>query len=161
MKQSDVPSKGRYGQAGRHGPRLCVEGCGQSESLGAVRSITFRYPCRPDPAAGDRTASKYATLLGLFDWAGQAYVWKKRASSPDGPTMEDLAMSTHVGTAALPTAPSTITPNCNAAAITVAGGSTDHASCATFIDTGLHGGLPKVLANIGAASARNASTMTT
>ena len=39
--------------------------------------------------------------------------------------------------------------HCNAAAIT-GGGSTDHASCATFIETGIHGGLPKVLANIGA-----------
>jgi hypothetical protein len=38
---------------------------------------------------------------------------------------------------------------CTAAAITV-GGSEDHASCATFIDTGAHGGLPKVLADVGA-----------
>ena len=38
---------------------------------------------------------------------------------------------------------------CNAVAITV-GGSTNHAACSTFIDIGVHGGLPKVLANVGA-----------
>ncbi len=36
---------------------------------------------------------------------------------------------------------------CNAVAITV-GGTEDHASCSTFIDTGTHGGLPKVLADV-------------
>ena len=38
---------------------------------------------------------------------------------------------------------------CNAFAITVAGGQ-DHASCGTFIDTSSLGGLPKVLAHVGA-----------
>ncbi|MFJ3956720.1 DUF1540 domain-containing protein [Arthrobacter sp. NPDC090010] len=38
---------------------------------------------------------------------------------------------------------------CNAYAITVAG-SADHASCGTFIDTSALGGLPKVLAHVGA-----------
>ncbi|NKX54792.1 DUF1540 domain-containing protein [Arthrobacter mobilis] len=38
---------------------------------------------------------------------------------------------------------------CNASAITVAGNE-DHAHCATFVDIGVHGGLPKVLATIGA-----------
>lgn len=38
---------------------------------------------------------------------------------------------------------------CNAVGITVAGRD-DHAACATFIDTGTHGGLPKVLADVGA-----------
>ncbi|MHA7278031.1 DUF1540 domain-containing protein [Arthrobacter sp. HLT1-21] len=38
---------------------------------------------------------------------------------------------------------------CNAYAITV-GGSQDHASCATFIDTSATGGLPVVLAHVGA-----------
>jgi hypothetical protein len=38
---------------------------------------------------------------------------------------------------------------CHAGAITVAGGE-DHAACATFIDTGISGGLPKVVASIGA-----------
>ena len=38
---------------------------------------------------------------------------------------------------------------CGAAGITIGGGE-DHASCATFIDTGIHGGLPKVLATVGA-----------
>jgi hypothetical protein len=38
---------------------------------------------------------------------------------------------------------------CTAAAITV-GGNENHAACATFIDTGVRGGLPKVLATIGA-----------
>jgi hypothetical protein len=38
---------------------------------------------------------------------------------------------------------------CTAGAITVAGGE-DHAACVTFIDTGTHGGLPKVLADVGA-----------
>ena len=39
--------------------------------------------------------------------------------------------------------------HCGAAGITIGGGE-DHASCATFIDTGIHGGLPKVLATVGA-----------
>lgn len=39
--------------------------------------------------------------------------------------------------------------HCNAGAITV-GGQKDHASCATFIDIGVDGGLPKVLAGVGA-----------
>ncbi|GAA3679955.1 hypothetical protein GCM10023081_17660 [Arthrobacter ginkgonis] len=39
--------------------------------------------------------------------------------------------------------------NCQAAGITIGGGE-DHASCATFIDTGMHGGLRKVLATVGA-----------
>jgi hypothetical protein len=38
---------------------------------------------------------------------------------------------------------------CNAYAITVSGGA-DHASCGTFIDTSSLGGLPKVLAHVGA-----------
>ncbi|MBG6184591.1 hypothetical protein IWX65_002569 [Arthrobacter sp. CAN_A214] len=38
---------------------------------------------------------------------------------------------------------------CTAIAITVSG-STDHASCATFIDTSISGGLPKMLAQVGA-----------
>lgn len=39
--------------------------------------------------------------------------------------------------------------NCAAPAITVGGGE-DHAACATFVDIGKHGGLPKVLATVGA-----------
>ena len=39
--------------------------------------------------------------------------------------------------------------HCGAAGITIGGGE-DHASCATFIDTGMHGGLRKVLATVGA-----------
>ncbi|RKW71132.1 DUF1540 domain-containing protein [Galactobacter caseinivorans] len=39
--------------------------------------------------------------------------------------------------------------DCNAFAITVSG-SQSHASCGTFIDTGALGGLPKVLAHVGA-----------
>lgn len=39
--------------------------------------------------------------------------------------------------------------HCSAAGITIAGAS-DHAQCATFIDIGAHGGLPKVLASVGA-----------
>ncbi|MCG2621154.1 DUF1540 domain-containing protein [Arthrobacter sp. I2-34] len=39
--------------------------------------------------------------------------------------------------------------NCSAAAITVGGGE-NHAACATFVDIGTHGGLPKVLATVGA-----------
>lgn len=39
--------------------------------------------------------------------------------------------------------------HCGAAGITI-GGNADHAQCATFIDTGTHGGLPKVLASVGA-----------
>ncbi|PYI39650.1 DUF1540 domain-containing protein [Arthrobacter psychrolactophilus] len=39
--------------------------------------------------------------------------------------------------------------HCGAAGITI-GGHSDHAQCATFIDTGVHGGLPKVLASVGA-----------
>lgn len=39
--------------------------------------------------------------------------------------------------------------HCNAAGITI-GGNADHAQCATFIDTGSMGGLPKVLASVGA-----------
>ncbi len=38
---------------------------------------------------------------------------------------------------------------CTAVAITVGGGE-DHAACATFVDIGKHGGLPKVLAQVGA-----------
>ncbi|PPB50399.1 DUF1540 domain-containing protein [Arthrobacter pityocampae] len=38
---------------------------------------------------------------------------------------------------------------CNAVAITVSG-SEDHASCATFIDTAVSGGLPKIIAHVGA-----------
>lgn len=38
---------------------------------------------------------------------------------------------------------------CTAFAITV-GGSRDHASCSTFIDTSATGGLPMVLAHVGA-----------
>ncbi|MFE4194347.1 DUF1540 domain-containing protein [Paenarthrobacter sp. NPDC056912] len=38
---------------------------------------------------------------------------------------------------------------CTAFGITI-GGSQDHASCATFIDTNAMGGLPKVLAHVGA-----------
>ena len=38
---------------------------------------------------------------------------------------------------------------CTAYAITV-GGSREHASCSTFIDTSTSGGLPKVLAQVGA-----------
>lgn len=40
---------------------------------------------------------------------------------------------------------------CTAYAITVSG-SPEHASCATFIDTSLTGGLPKVLASVGACT---------
>ncbi|WP_394161390.1 DUF1540 domain-containing protein [Galactobacter valiniphilus] len=39
--------------------------------------------------------------------------------------------------------------DCGAFAITVAG-SSQHASCGTFIETGSLGGLPKVLASVGA-----------
>lgn len=39
--------------------------------------------------------------------------------------------------------------HCNAAGITI-GGSEDHASCATFVDIGQSGGLPKVIAEVGA-----------
>ncbi|MDP9935967.1 DUF1540 domain-containing protein [Paenarthrobacter sp. NPDC057355] len=38
---------------------------------------------------------------------------------------------------------------CTAFGITI-GGTQDHASCATFIDTNAMGGLPKVLAHVGA-----------
>ena len=38
---------------------------------------------------------------------------------------------------------------CTAYGITISG-TADHASCATFIDTALMGGLPKVLAHVGA-----------
>ncbi|MDN4612663.1 DUF1540 domain-containing protein [Arthrobacter burdickii] len=38
---------------------------------------------------------------------------------------------------------------CTAVAITVSG-SEEHASCATFIDTSISGGLPKMLAHVGA-----------
>ena len=39
--------------------------------------------------------------------------------------------------------------HCEAAGITI-GGASDHAQCATFVDTGTHGGLPKVLSSVGA-----------
>lgn len=39
--------------------------------------------------------------------------------------------------------------DCTAYAITI-GGRAEHASCATFIDTSAMGGLPKVLAHVGA-----------
>ncbi|GAA3705256.1 hypothetical protein GCM10022377_18740 [Zhihengliuella alba] len=39
--------------------------------------------------------------------------------------------------------------NCHAAGITI-GGHTEHAECATFVDIGAHGGLPKMVASIGA-----------
>lgn len=58
-------------------------------------------------------------------------------------------MSTHVADCSVANCSFNDHSECNAAAITV-GGSEDHASCATFIDTGTHGGLPKVLADVGA-----------
>ena len=58
-------------------------------------------------------------------------------------------MSTHVADCSVTNCSFNDHTHCNAEAITV-GGTTDHASCATFIDTGIHGGLPKVLANVGA-----------
>lgn len=39
--------------------------------------------------------------------------------------------------------------HCEAAGITI-GGASDHPQCATFVDTGTHGGLPKVLSSVGA-----------
>jgi len=58
-------------------------------------------------------------------------------------------MTTHVADCSVTNGSFNDHSACNAAAITVAG-ATDHASCATFIDTGTHGGLPKVLADVGA-----------
>ncbi|HEY1155623.1 MAG TPA: DUF1540 domain-containing protein [Arthrobacter sp.] len=58
-------------------------------------------------------------------------------------------MTTHVADCSVTNCSFNDHTNCNAAAITVSGGE-DHAHCATFIDTGGHGGLPKVLADVGA-----------
>jgi hypothetical protein len=58
-------------------------------------------------------------------------------------------MTTHVADCSVSNCSFNDHSHCNAAAITV-GGAEDHASCATFIDTGMHGGLPKVLADVGA-----------
>lgn len=58
-------------------------------------------------------------------------------------------MTTHVADCSVTNCSFNDHTNCNAAAITV-GGAENHASCATFIDTGSHGGLPKVLADVGA-----------
>ena len=58
-------------------------------------------------------------------------------------------MTTHVADCSVANCSFDDHSHCNAAAITV-GGTEDHASCATFIDTGTHGGLRKVLADVGA-----------
>ncbi|BCW53321.1 MULTISPECIES: DUF1540 domain-containing protein [Micrococcaceae] len=58
-------------------------------------------------------------------------------------------MTTHVADCSVTRCSFNDHEGCTAHAITV-GGSQDHASCATFIETGIHGGLPKVLADVGA-----------
>jgi hypothetical protein len=58
-------------------------------------------------------------------------------------------MTTHVADCSVSNCSFNDHSACNAAAITV-GGSEDHAACATFIDIGTHGGLSKVLADVGA-----------
>ncbi|MBO0595811.1 DUF1540 domain-containing protein [Nesterenkonia sp. E16_7] len=58
-------------------------------------------------------------------------------------------MTTHVSECSVEACSFNEHSHCNAAAITV-GGQEDHASCATFIDIGVHCGLPKVLAGVGA-----------
>jgi hypothetical protein len=58
-------------------------------------------------------------------------------------------MTTHVADCSVTNCSFNDHTNCNAAAITV-GGDENHAHCATFIETGMHGGLPKVLADVGA-----------
>jgi hypothetical protein len=58
-------------------------------------------------------------------------------------------MTTHVADCSVTRCSFNDHEGCTAHAITV-GGTEDHASCATFIDTGTHGGLPKVLADVGA-----------
>ena len=58
-------------------------------------------------------------------------------------------MTTHVADCSVTNCSFNDHSNCNAAAITVGGGE-DHASCATLIDIGVHGRLPKVLADVGA-----------
>jgi hypothetical protein len=60
-----------------------------------------------------------------------------------------MTVTSHVGDCTVTNCSFNDHSECNAAAITVAGGE-NHATCATFIDTGAHGGLPKVLASIGA-----------
>ena len=58
-------------------------------------------------------------------------------------------MATHVADCSVTNCSFNDHTNCNAAAITV-GGAENHAHCATFIDTSATGGLPKVLASVGA-----------
>ena len=50
--------------------------------------------------------------------------------------------------------------HCGAAGITI-GGNADHGECATFIDTGVRGGLPGILASMGVGpGADNADCLT-
>lgn len=58
-------------------------------------------------------------------------------------------MTTHVADCSVSNCSFNDHSACNAVAITVSG-SADHAACATFIDIGTHGGLPKVIADVGA-----------
>lgn len=58
-------------------------------------------------------------------------------------------MTTHVSECSVTQCSFNDHEGCSAHAITVAGAA-DHASCATFIDISVHGGLPKVVAGVGA-----------
>ncbi len=73
----------------------------------------------------------------------------KQSGHPGRPSTEDLKIRTHVADCSVTNCSFNDHTNCNAAAITVSGGE-DHAHCATFIETGSHGGLPKVLGDVAA-----------
>lgn len=68
-------------------------------------------------------------------------------------------MTTHVADCSVTNCSFNDHTNCNAEAITV-GGMTDHASCATFIDTGIRGGCRRSWPGWVPASVPNASITT-
>jgi hypothetical protein len=87
--------------------------------------------------------------LGLFDRAGEAYRGHSEPPAPGSRTTEDVTTTTHVADCSVTNCSFNDHTAGNAAAITVCGAE-NHAHCVTFIDTGVHGGKPKVLADVGA-----------
>ena len=87
--------------------------------------------------------------MGLFDRAGEAYGGHREQRAPGSRTTEDVPTTTHVADCSVTNCSFNDHTACNAAAITVYGAE-NHSHCTTVTDTGIHGGLLKVLADVGA-----------
>lgn len=112
------------------------------------------YYYRRTPRTAEIRSNIWVFLMRL-DWPTVGI----GAARPGRPKHGGSLMTTYVAECSVTNCSFNDHSACNAAAITV-GGTQDHASCSTFIGTGTHGGLPKVLAGVGACQRAECASTT-